>query len=223
MSQFVIMVGAPGAGKGTQAERLAVREGLPHLSTGDLLRAAAVRGTALGQVARAVIDGGHFVDDATMIALVTERLRQPDCAGGCVLDGFPRTVAQGRATEAMLAARGTVTVVHLEVPEDELVRRLTTRLVCLACGRNKDPEQQADEACGRCGGRFGRRADDGADVIAERMRVFAAETEPLVARFRERPGYFPVDGHKPAAQVADAIGTVIGRLVLAAAGSEARA
>ncbi len=223
MSQFVIMLGAPGAGKGTQAERLAAREDLPHLSTGDLLREAAVRGTALGRAARAVIDGGHFVDDETMIALVAERLRQPDCARGCVLDGFPRTVAQGQAAERMLAGRGEVTVVHLDVPEAELVRRLRARLVCLACGRNKAPEQLADGACPRCGGAFGRRVDDGEDVIRERMRVYAAETAPLVDHYRVRPGYVRVDGHQPAARVADDVRAALGRPALALAGSEGRA
>lgn len=223
MSLNVIMLGAPGAGKGTQAERLAERERLPRVSTGDVLREAAGRGTALGLAARAVIDDGHFVDDATMIGLAAERLRQADCAAGFVLDGFPRTVAQGRATDALLAGRGELAVLHLEVPEAELVRRLSARLVCRDCGRNMDPEQRAAERCRRCGGAFGRRADDGGDVIRERMRVYARETAPLVEHYRGRPTFVSVDGHQPAAQVAEAIRAALAQLPVATGAGAGRA
>jgi adenylate kinase len=213
----VVMLGAPGAGKGTQAERLAERARVPQISTGEVLREAVARQTDLGRAARAVIDEGHFVDDRTMIGLVAERLRQADCAGGFVLDGFPRTVAQGVATDGLMDGRGELAIVHLAVPEAELVRRLASRQVCRACGRNKDPEQAATETCGRCGGAFGRRADDGEDVVRERMQVYARETAPLVAHYRHRPTFVAIDGHQPAARVAEAIRTALAERPVAAA------
>jgi adenylate kinase len=219
----VVMLGAPGAGKGTQAERLAERERVPQISTGEILREAASRRTALGLAARAVIDGGHFVDDRTMIGLAAERLGRADCAGGFVLDGFPRTVAQGVAADALLDGRGELAIVHLQVPEAELVRRLTARLVCLDCGRNMDPERRETGACRRCGGEFGRRADDGEDVIRERMLVYARETAPLVAHYGSRATFVEVDGHQPAARVAEEIRLALAGLPAAAAGEARRA
>lgn len=219
----VVMLGAPGAGKGTQAERLAERERVPQISTGDILREAVARQTDLGRAAQAVIDGGHFIDDRTMIGLAAERLRRADCAGGFVLDGFPRTVAQGLAADALMDGRGELAVVHLEVPEAELVRRLGSRLVCHACGRNMDPEQAATETCRRCGGAFGRRADDGEDVVRERMRVYARETAPLMAHYRHRPTFVAIDGHQPAARVAEAIRTALAALPVASAAGMGRA
>jgi adenylate kinase len=211
----VIILGAPGAGKGTQAARLGARERLPRISTGDILREAASRGTALGLAARAVIDGGHFVDDRTMITLVGQRLSQPDCAGGFVLDGFPRTVPQGLAAEGLMAGRGPLAVVYLDVPAEELVRRLRARLVCRDCGQTVDPEDRPSESCRPCGGALGRRADDGEEVVRERMSVYARRTAPLVEHYRGRPGFVAVDGHQAPARVTEAILEAVGRGALA--------
>lgn len=212
MPLHVIILGAPGAGKGTQAERLAERERLPRISTGDVLREAITRRSALGKVAAASIDDGHFVGDETMIGLVGGRLAQADCENGFVLDGFPRTVPQGQAFDAWMSrCSGDLAVVHLEVPEAELVRRLTTRRVCVDCGRNMDPAQGPAEACRRCGGAPGRRADDDEAVIRERMLVYARETAPLVDRYRRLPGFAAVDGNQPPGRVNEAILAAIGR------------
>jgi adenylate kinase len=211
------MLGAPGAGKGTQAERLAAREGLPRISTGDVLREAVLHGTPLGLAARDVIESGHFVGDDTMIALVRERVSRPDCARGFVLDGFPRTVTQARALDEAMAGRDEPTVLHLKVPVDELVRRLGRRMVCHDCGRNRAPEMGPAGACDRCGGAFVRRADDSPDVVRERLNVYEQEGEPVVGQYRGRPTFFDITGDRPASLVAEAIREAIERTLTVSA------
>lgn len=219
MSLNVIMLGAPGAGKGTQAERLADREGLPRISTGDILRDAVAHGTELGRAAREVMEAGRLVGDDVMIALVDQRLAQPDARGGFVLDGFPRTVPQARALDGLMARRGgLLTVLHVVVPTDELVRRLSSRRVCDRCGHNMAPELTPADACDRCGGAFVQRADDGEAVVRERLRVFEEQTRPLVEHYRGLPTFFAVDGNQPAEQVTAAIAAAVGRAATVAAG-----
>jgi adenylate kinase len=193
MGLNVIMLGPPGAGKGTQAERLAKRLGVPRVSTGDILREAVSAGSDLGRQVQAVMARGELVGDALIVEVVRERLRRPDAEAGFVLDGFPRTIAQAEALEGMLAGRGTPAVVELVVPEEELVRRLSERRVCAGCGVNAGP---AETACTSCGGVLVQRADDTAAVVRERLQVFTRQTQPLVAFYRNRGGYRPVDGTK---------------------------
>ncbi len=192
MGAVVVMLGPPGAGKGTQAGRLAATLGVPRISTGDMLREAVAAGTALGQAVRAVMASGGLVDDATMIAVVRDRLARPDAAAGCVLDGFPRTLAQAEALDGLLAGR-LLHVLELVVPEAELVRRLGGRRVCAACGTNAAPD---DGRCGRCGGELVQREDDGAAVVRERLRVYERDTAPLVGHYRPRGGYRRIDGSR---------------------------
>jgi adenylate kinase len=196
MGVNVVMLGPPGAGKGTQAERLATRLNVPRISTGDLLREAVSAGAPLGELVRAVIAAGDLVSDDLMIEVVRERLVRPDAAAGFVLDGFPRTIRQAEALEQLIGARGPLTVIEVLVPEEELVRRLSTRRVCHDCGVNATPDAGAQGQCQRCGGEFVQRTDDGADVVRERLKVFVQTTQPLVQFYRGRSVYREVDGTK---------------------------
>jgi adenylate kinase len=185
----VAIMGAPGAGKGTQAQRLGARAGAAHISTGDILRRARDDGTALGQEARRFMDAGRLVPDAVVVGIVQERLARADCAGGFVLDGFPRTVPQAVALDAMLARDGRElqAVLHIEVPREELVQRLSGRRVCRSCGSmfhvRFDPPATAGR-CDRCGDELTQREDDREDTIRHRMDVYEAETAPVLQHYR---------------------------------------
>jgi len=205
MSLNVVMLGPPGAGKGTQADQLAREHGIPKVSTGDILRDAVQRGTPLGKAAKAVMDAGKLVGDDIMVGIVRERLDQPDARRGFILDGFPRTVAQAEALEGILAGRGPVVVLLLDVPSEELVKRLSSRRVCGACGANAAPNAPADARCGQCGGELVQRRDDSEAVVRERLRVYEAQTSPLVEHYRGRATFFPVDGNQPPAAVYEAL------------------
>ena len=182
-------MGAPGAGKGTQATRLTAALGVPHVSTGDMLRAAAASGTPLGLEARRIMDQGLLVPDDIMIGIVDARLQSPDCRTGFILDGFPRTVAQARALEDLLRRRGEPldAVLHVDVPREELVRRLAGRRVCRACGAMTHQDTHPADAggrCVRCGSELFQREDDREATVRQRMDVYARETAPVLAHYR---------------------------------------
>ena len=210
MALNVIILGPPGAGKGTQAERFARERGISKISTGDILREAVSAGTEVGLRAKAIMARGELVSDEVIIEIVRERLQRPDALRGFVLDGFPRTVAQAAALDAIGDRRDPLIVVDIAVPEAELMRRLGSRLVCQDCGTNADATQaeQARAAqaeplrCRLCGGRLVQRADDNHDVVRERLKVYHRQSEPLVEYYRVRPTFRSIDGAQPPDRVA---------------------
>ena len=183
----LILLGAPGAGKGTQARRLAERLGVPQISTGDLFRAHRKEGTDLGKKAQEYMDSGELVPDGLVVDMVNRRLAEPDCEGGCILDGFPRTVGQAEALDASGAAIDRV--LEIDVPEAEIIGRLTGRLTCRACNamfhREFSPPKQAG-ACDACGGELYTRDDDTEATVKNRLSVYAEQTAPLVDYYRAR-------------------------------------
>jgi adenylate kinase len=197
MSLNVIMLGPPGAGKGTQAARLAREHQVLKISTGDMLREAVAQGTELGRIAKKTIDEGHLVSDEVMIAVIRERLKKPDTDSGFILDGFPRTVPQAESLDELMRDRGVLTVLHIVVPFEVLVQRLHIRRICANCGANADPSAPADARCAKCGGELVQRSDDSEEVVRERLKVFQEETEPLVAYYQESPSFHRIDGNQP--------------------------
>jgi adenylate kinase len=192
---YVVMLGPPGAGKGTQAERLARGRALPKISTGDILREAVQAGTRVGSLAKATMEAGNLVSDDLIIEIVQERLNQPDANAGCILDGFPRTVIQAAALDRMADGRGALVVLDIVVPEDVLVRRLATRRICSKCGLSAAVEWTA--VCGRCGGTLVARPDDGVEIVRERLKVYHRQTKPLVDYYSARPTFRRIDGNQP--------------------------
>ena len=209
MGLNVIMMGAPGAGTGTQAGRFARERGLPKISTGDMLREAIKTGDPVALAVKGRMDRGELADDATIIAIVKKRLQQPDAQGGFVLDGFPRTVAQARALDEIMSERnnGPLIVIDVMVPPDELVRRLATRRICVDCQTNADPK--ATDRCLKCGGRLEQRTDDNQDVVRERLNVYVRETKPVLEFYRERPTFRVVNGAQAPDRVAQELDMMI--------------
>jgi adenylate kinase len=202
MALNLLMLGPPGAGKGTQAERFARTRAIPRVSTGDILREAVHAGTEVGLRAKAIMDRGELVGDDVMIGIVRERLERNDALGGFVLDGFPRTVAQASALDAIMAGRDPLIVLDIVVPEAELVRRLSTRLICDRCGVGAPVVGVADAVCAKCGGPLVPRADDNQAVVLERLKVYHLQSEPLVEYYRVRPTFRSIDGAQSPERVA---------------------
>jgi adenylate kinase len=196
------MLGPPGAGKGTQAERFAKERRIPKISTGDILREAVANKTEIGLRAKAIMDRGELVSDEVMIGIVGERLHRPDAISGFVLDGFPRTVAQAEALDRLMAERDPLIVVDIVVPEEELVRRLGTRSICRLCGTGASVGSTVGAACAKCGGRLVQRTDDNQAVVLERLKVYHRQTEPLVEFYRVRPTFRSIDGAQAPDRVA---------------------
>src|SRR5690349_24116257 len=201
MALNLLMLGPPGAGKGTQAERFARTRGIPKISTGDILREAVHAGTDIGRRAKAIMDRGELVNDEVMIGIVRDRLERDDTVEGFVLDGFPRTVAQAAALDTIMSGRDPLIILDIVVPEAELVRRLGTRMICEDCGANA-PIGDGTTACTRCGGRLVQRADDNQAVVLERLKVYHGQSEPLVEYYRVRPTFRSIDGAQPPDKVA---------------------
>jgi adenylate kinase len=206
----LIMLGAPGAGKGTQADRLARMRGIPKVSTGDILREAVQAGSEIGRKAKAIMDRGELVSDEIVIEIVRERLGRDDARPGFVLDGFPRTVAQARALDGIFAGQTPLIVVDIAVPEDELVRRLTSRLVCADCGANAEPiAAGAERRCARCGGPLVQRSDDNEATVLQRLKVYERNTKPLLDYYRVRPTFRAVNGAQSPDRVAADIAAAV--------------
>ena len=210
----LVVLGAPGAGKGTQAAEFAQRHEILKISTGDILRDAVQSGTELGQRAKGTMDAGGLVDDQLMIAIVRERLSRADAAGGFVLDGFPRTVAQATALDEIMAGQGALIVVDIAVPDDTLVERLARRRVCAQCGNATRPAAGGTvPRCEKCGGELVLRSDDEESVVRERLRVYAQATRPLVDYYSSRPTFRAIDGHQSQPAVAAALTAVVANVL----------
>lgn len=196
----LILLGPPGAGKGTQAQRLVDRRGLVQLSTGDMLRAAVKAGTPLGRKVQPVMERGELVSDDLVVGIVAERIGQPDCAKGFILDGFPRTEAQARALDKMLAetSRKLDRVIEMEVDEKALTERIVGRFSCAKCGagyHDTFKRPKVDAVCDVCGSSdFTRRKDDNAETMKTRMAAYRAQTEPLLPYYSARGVLRKVDG-----------------------------
>lgn len=187
----VILLGAPGAGKGTQAERIVARYSLPHISTGEMLRAAVEQGTEMGRAAQRSMDAGELVPDEVVIGVVRDRLAEPDTANGFLLDGFPRTIEQAERLDTMLAEAGRAVshAVLIDVPEDELVQRISGRRSCTGCGKlynvTFDPPRR-EGVCDVCGAGLTQRADDNEATVRNRLAVYRRQTAPLVSYYFEK-------------------------------------
>jgi adenylate kinase len=197
------MLGPPGAGKGTQAERISRTRRLPKISTGDILREAVHDRTPLGCAAKEEMEAGHLVSDDVMIGIVQERLERADARKGFVLDGFPRTIVQANALDQLVDGRGPLVVLDIVVPEEVLVRRLASRRICGECGSNAAVEWLM--ACGKCGGKLITRVDDGVGIVRERLGVYHRQTKPLVEYYSGRSTFRQIDGNLPPDVVTGAI------------------
>jgi len=192
----LVVLGKQGAGKGTQSLRLAERFHLAHISTGDILRGAVKDGTALGLEVKAVMEAGELVSDELVIKLVEERFQAPDAARGGLLDGFPRTLAQANALEALLGRDGIKLCVNLDVPIDLVTQRLSSRRVCQECGTNyRDSDESAlSGVCAKCGGLVIQRSDDRPDAIRQRLEFYERDTAPLLDFYDSRGLLVTVNG-----------------------------
>jgi adenylate kinase len=199
----LVMLGPPGAGKGTQAERISRTRALPKISTGDILREAVHDVTPLGCAAKEEMEAGRLVSDDVMIGIVQERLEREDARNGFVLDGFPRTIVQASALDRLIDGRGPLVVLDIVVPEEVLVRRLATRRICSRCGSNAAVEWL--NACGKCGGELVARVDDGVDIVRERLGVYHRQTKPLVDYYSARSTFHQIEGNLPPDVVTAAI------------------
>jgi adenylate kinase len=209
MALNLLMLGPPGAGKGTQAERFAKERAIPKISTGDILREAVATKTEIGLRAKAIMDRGELVSDEVMIGIVRERLERSDALSGFILDGFPRTVAQAAALDGIMADRDPLIVVDIVVPDAELVQRLGTRSICRLCGTGASVGSTVGAACGKCGGRLVQRTDDNQAVVLERLKVYHRQSEPLVEYYRVRPTFRSIDGAQAPDRVAEDLAAAI--------------
>jgi adenylate kinase len=203
----IVLIGPPGCGKGTQAVRLAERYSIPHVSTGEILRAAVRAGTPLGRKVAATLASGSLVGDDMMTDLVRDRLAEADVARGFVLDGFPRTVVQARTLDDMRGAE-TMIVVLIEVPDAEIIRRMGTRRVCDACRLTQsvsDALHPDSEPCPYCGGNLVRRPDDDPKTVRHRLATYAAFATPIIDHYRARPTFASIDGLQHADKVTLAV------------------
>lgn len=195
----IVMLGAPGAGKGTQAERIAEKYNIPHISTGDIFRANLRNGTELGKKAKTYMDAGELVPDSLTVDLVIDRVAQDDCAKGYILDGFPRTIPQATAFTKALAEKGLKVdyAINVDVPDENIVKRMSGRRSCPACGATYHVVFMAPKKegiCDNCGGELVQRADDKPETVLNRLRVYHESTQPLIDYYKEAGVLFDVDG-----------------------------
>lgn len=212
----ILLMGPPGAGKGTQAAKLVEELHVPHISTGDMFRAAVKQGTELGKQAKACMDAGQLVPDSVTIGIVKERLSQADCKKGFLLDGFPRTLEQAVALDTTLSELSIKLdrVVNINVPSAELVARVTGRRICKSCGATyhvKFNPSSLEGKCDQCGGELYQRDDDREETVSKRLEVYTSQTQPLIEFYQDKGLYTEIDGKKDIDEVfADIIASLRG-------------
>ena len=205
-----IMLGAPGAGKGTQAKKIADKYQIPHISTGDIFRANIKNGTELGKKAKTYMDQGLLVPDELVVDLVVDRLGQDDCTNGCVLDGFPRTIPQAESLDAALAAKGEVIdyAIDVDVPDENIINRMSGRRACVTCGGTyhiKYNPTKVENVCDACGGQLILRDDDQPETVKNRLKVYHDQTQPLIDYYTEKKILKSVDGTQDMSEVFNCI------------------
>lgn len=194
----IILLGAPGAGKGTQAEIISQKLSIPSLSTGNMLREAQKNGTPLGQQVKSCMDGGQLVPDEVVIGIIKERMAQPDCAGGFILDGFPRTIAQAEALDRMGVEIDRV--IEIDVPDEAIVARMGGRRVCEGCGASYHLQHnppKGEGVCDKCGGRLIVRKDDDPATVLSRLETYHRQTKPLADYYQKTGKLRSINGHQP--------------------------
>ena len=211
----IIMLGAPGAGKGTQAKKIAEKYSIPHISTGDIFRANIKNGTELGKKAKTYMDQGLLVPDELVVDLVVDRLNQEDCNNGCVLDGFPRTIPQAEALDAALEAAGQAVdyAINVEVPDENIVRRMSGRRACVGCGATYHivyAPTKEENICDTCHGELILRDDDKPETVQKRLNVYHEQTQPLIDYYTKKNILVEVDGTQDIEDVFAAIVKVLG-------------
>lgn len=199
---YILLMGPPGAGKGTQAEKLIDEFKIPHISTGDMFRAAVSAGTELGKEAKKYMDAGGLVPDVVTIGIVREGLSKPECANGFILDGFPRTEEQAVALDGILKDLGIklTGVVNISVPDSELVARVVGRRICKACGATYHVSfnpSKVEDVCDKCGGNLYQRNDDKEDTVVNRLHAYHEQTEPLIEYYKKQGLYKEINGLQP--------------------------
>ena len=211
----IIMLGAPGAGKGTQAKKIADRYQIPHISTGDIFRANIKEGTELGKKAKSYMDQGLLVPDELTLELIMDRFQNPDCANGYVLDGFPRTIPQAEALTAALEKNGDSIdyAINVEVPDENIITRMSGRRACLACGATYHvvyAPTKEEGVCDRCGEKLVLRDDDKPETVKKRLDVYHSQTQPLIDYYTKQGKPAEVDGTQSVDAVFDAIVKILG-------------
>ncbi|HXK62559.1 MAG TPA: adenylate kinase [Acidobacteriota bacterium] len=213
-TKVIALLGAPGAGKGTQAKVLAQKFGYPHVSTGDVLRDAVRQGTPLGQKARKVMEAGELVPDDLVSEIVRERVMAPDVPRVFILDGYPRNLAQAEYLQS-LEEQADIYVINIDLDEKEAVKRLAGRRYCSGCGKIYNvffSPSVKEGICDVCGGELAQRKDDAEEVIRERLRVYREQTAPVVDFYSGRPNFFEIDGNRDPDQIAAEMSCLIEKL-----------
>jgi adenylate kinase len=213
---FLVFLGAPGAGKGTQAAIVSEKLGIAHIASGDLFRKALSEGTELGKLAKAYMEKGELVPDEVTIRMISERLNEPDCKTGCIFDGFPRTLEQARALDRTMAERGEVIdkAIYIEVPSEELLKRLGGRWTCRRCQavyHEISSPPKVPGKCDKCGGELYQRADDNEKTIKERLKVYFTQTTPLLDYYKGNGKLVKVDGRVGIEEVTRSIMKAMGK------------
>lgn len=212
----IIMLGAPGAGKGTQAKKIAAEYSIPHISTGDIFRANIKNNTELGQKAKTYMDKGELVPDELVVDLIMDRFKQPDCANGYVLDGFPRTIPQAEALDAALSAQGETVdyAINVEVPDENIINRMSGRRACVGCGATYHVvynPTKVEDVCDACGEKLILRDDDKPETVKNRLNVYHDQTQPLIDYYSGKGVLAEVDGTQDMEVVFKDIVNILGK------------